>query len=108
MTIAATAAAITLFNWLCIFMMLGSRHDFISSSEPDETRPSTSLAPNHHDARGHAAAHVEGQKTLDSLHLVIAGGPSELAIRFDHLANTCRADGVAVAHETAARIDRQG
>src|SRR4030095_16722158 len=67
---------------------------------------STFFSPNHHDASRHAAAHVEGQKSLDALNLAIAGGPSELAIRFDHLANARRPDGVAVAHETAAWIDR--
>ena len=64
-------------------------------------------APNHHDTGGHAATHVEGQKTFDPLNLALAGGVDELTISFDDLANTGRADGMAIAHETAARVDRQ-
>src|SRR5437867_1589330 len=64
-------------------------------------------SPNHHHAGRHAAAHVESQKTFDTLNLVFASGPGELTTGFDHLANASRADRMAITHEAAARVDRQ-
>ena len=39
---------------------------------------------------------------------MFAGGLGELAIGFDRLANARRADRMAITHEAAARVDRQG
>src|SRR5882724_1265951 len=64
-------------------------------------------SPNHHHVGGHAAAHVEREKTFDTLNLVFASGPGELAIGFDHLSNASRSDRMAITHQAAAGVDRQ-
>ena len=49
----------------------------------------------------------ERQKTLDTLNLVFASGPGELATGFDDLANASRADRMAITDEAAAGVHRQ-
>ena len=44
---------------------------------------------------------------FDTVNLVFASGPGELAIGFDHLANAGRADRMAITHQAAAGVDRQ-
>ena len=41
------------------------------------------------------------------MNLVFACGLGELAVSFDHLANACRADRMAITDEAAAWVDRQ-
>src|SRR5437016_8772131 len=73
---------------------------------PFHASPFTS--PDHHHAGRYAAAHVERQKTFDALNLMVAGGLGELAIAFHHLANASRANRMAIPHEPAPWVDRQG
>src|SRR5690606_9249877 len=58
------------------------------------------------DARGPAAPDVERGEVPRSLHLVVPGGPGDLGVGVEELADTGRADGMARADETAARVDR--
>src|ERR1051325_414024 len=67
---------------------------FISSSSPD-----------HADICRHAATHVESEEAVCILDLTIAGGVRELTIGFPDLADSCRADRMAVSDQTAARVD---
>src|SRR5690606_34537101 len=67
-------------------------------------RARLSHPPDRADAGREAAAHVEGQVALRALDLPVARLAGELDEHLVELANARRADGMAVAHQAAARV----
>src|SRR5881628_1674124 len=63
--------------------------------------------PDHADVAGVGAADVECQVALAVGNLSVAGAVSQMQVRLDDLAHAGRADGMAVADETAAGIDER-